>query len=630
MSDEIDHIGDLQQRLYARDPESIPKRKFGILRPIKQNVTSTWGEGEVPHERARHPKISPGYKRFFLFSFIFFIIGLGIAAYSVYHGSVTLSSKNVEVTILGNSFVGGGEELPLQVEIVNKNAVDLTNAVLSIDYPKGATDQVGSDIARIEKNLGVIASGKSRSEEFSVVLYGEQGLNRSIKATLNYKLSGASSTFQKEEHFIVMISSSPVTLTADGPTAIVSGQPFTLTIRNNFNGDKALSDAVTRVEYPNGFVFKTADPAPISGNNVWSLGDLEKGTERVIKIQGRLIGEESDEKAFRVYTGTPESATDRRLAVTFNSVLHSVILAQPFISAEITINGENSDVVPISSGSTVTGAIQWKNNSPLSVIKPVFTMSLEGAAIDTAGLKIDNGYYNALDNTVTWTPESDQSLTTIESGQEGSFAFSFPTKQASIDARDMTLALSVSGVFPDRDYFQQTIDTIDQKTIRFASTVQFAAQSLYSVGPIKNTGPYPPKADNETTYTLTWTMRPSENALTNVRASATLPNGVVWAGVIVPQSEAVTYNADTKLVTWNIGTLPKASGSAIQKKTVSFQVKARPTRASINNDIALLGQTTVSATDSVANTPLTATRPALTTKLDSDPVYTPGKEVVLP
>ena len=263
-------------------------------------------------------------------------------------------------------------------------------------------------------------------------------------------------------------------------------------------------------------------------------------------------------------------------------------------------------------------------------MKPLFTLVLGGEGIDVNALKVDNGYYNALDHTITWTPESDNALTVIAPGQEGDLMFTFPTKQVRPGAPDMVFSLSVSGVFPDRDYFQQTIDMIDQKTVRFASTLQFAAQSLYSIGPIKNTGPYPPKADIETTYTLTWTVRASENALTNVQATAALPNGVIWSGVVVPQSELITYNTESKVVTWNIGTLPKANGSALQKKTVSFQVKARPTRASIDSDIMLLGETMVTATDTAANAPLTTTRPPLTTRLDSDPVYTPGGERVLP
>ena len=111
MSDEkIDHIAELQKRLYSRDPENLPKRKFGILHPIKQHSPTSWGATEIPKEKITHPKGAKGYKRFFIFALVFFLIALGVALFSVYRGAVTLSSKNVDVTILGNSFVGGGEE----------------------------------------------------------------------------------------------------------------------------------------------------------------------------------------------------------------------------------------------------------------------------------------------------------------------------------------------------------------------------------------------------------------------------------------------------------------------------------------------------------------------------------------
>src|SRR5690242_1509056 len=102
MPEDIDHIEELQKRLYARDPNNIPKQKYGILRPIKENVTSTWGTKEVPKEKGPHRPNVSGYRRFFIFSLFFFLIAAGIAVFSVYKGAVTLSSKNVDLTILGN------------------------------------------------------------------------------------------------------------------------------------------------------------------------------------------------------------------------------------------------------------------------------------------------------------------------------------------------------------------------------------------------------------------------------------------------------------------------------------------------------------------------------------------------
>ena len=628
MANEIDHIAELQKRLYARDPNSIPKRKFGILRPLKNNVESSWGQTELDKDvEPRKPGVS-GYKRFFLFSLFFFLIALGALAFSVYRGALTLSSKNVDLAVLGNSFVAGGEELPIQVEIVNKNSSDLLNATLTLDYPKGATDAAGSDVVRIEKNLGTIPSGKTKSEAFVVVLYGEQGMNRTITARLSYTLAGSSSTFQKEKTFSVLVSSSPLALTLDAPGAIASNQLFTLTLRNLFTGDKLLPNVLARVEYPNGFVFQSATPEPVSGNNVWALGDLQKGAEQIVSIRGKILGEEGDEKAFRVYVGTPESETDNRIAVTYNSSLHTLKLAQPFISSQIAINGDTSDVVAIPIGAEVSGTVNWTNSSGTRISDPTFTLVLTGEGVDTATVKADSGYFDTLSRTIVWNGQSNRILSSIEPGQTGQLSFSFSTVAARAIA-DASLALSIKGLFPDRGYAEQSIANIDQATLRYASHLQFASQAYYSVGPIKNTGPFPPKVGADTTYTVTWTARPSENALSGYRATAVLPVGVIWAGTVSPQAEPVVYNPDNRTISWDVGVLPRAT-STPQSRSASFQIRIRPTIEQKGSEPQLLGETTVVATDTIANVPLTLVKPALSTRLNSDPAYSSGKEKVLP
>lgn len=629
MSEEkIDHIAELEERLYARDPESVPKRTYGILRPLKSKVDSTWGDNELPPKE--RPKITAvsGYKRFFVVSFILFLLALGGAFFSVYRGAITLSSKNVEMTILGNSFVSGGEALPIQVDIANKNAADLIDAQVTLSYPKGSADSGEANTERNKIVLGVIPSGKTKTQGFQVVLYGEQGTSRTLTATLEYKLSGSNTTFVKETSFSVMINSSPVALTVDAPSSIVSNQPFTINIRTVFSGDTLLDNAVLYVEYPAGYVFDSAAPATTTGSNNWALGDLVKGTERLITINGRLVGEQQDEKAFHIYVGSRTSETDSRIAVSYNSALHSVTIEEPFISSNIAIDGGSSDIVALPSGSYVSGAVKFANNSPIRVSNPVFTLSLSGGSIDTNSVKADGAYYDQATKTIIWTSDSSLRLGTLEPGASGELPFGFATKSIS-GLGDITLLLSVSGTFPDRDFAEDSITNIDQKTIRFASRLQFAAQALYSIGPIKNTGPFPPKVGAETSYTITWTMKPTENALTGASASATLPIGVIWSGVLSPQSETVTYNPESRVVSWAIGGLPKAFGTSGSRQ-VAFQVKVKPQKSQIDSLLDLLGETKVLATDTSANVPITTTRPALTSVLSSDPAYSVGKEKVLP
>lgn len=628
MKEEMDHIAELQKRLYARNPDSIPKRKFGILRPLNQNVSSTWGKTEVEDKDVERKSGISGIKRFFLFSTFFFLLALGLLLFSVFKGASVLSSKNVDLTIVGNTFIPGGEELPLQVEIVNKNSADLLDATLILNYPRGAVDSVEGDTLRVERKLGTIGGGKNKTEKFAVVLHGEQGAVRPITAQLQYALEGSSSLFQKETDFSVLINSNPLTLTLDAPYAIAANQPLTMTLRSRFKGDQLLPNVRVRVDYPNGFVFQSAVPEPISGNNIWTLGDLQNGDEQVIAIRGRIVGQDGDEKAFRVSVGTPENDLENRISVTYNSTIHTVVLSQPFIASDIYINSETSDVVAVPIGQKVSGNITWRNMSGKRVVNPTFSLALSGDSVNYGTAVAENGYFDASTRTLIWNTQSNPDLATIEPGAQGQLSFSFDSNSARAE-NDSVLTLSVKGAFPEDGFVEESIAAIDETRVRYSAHIQFAVQSLYSAGLIKNTGPFPPKVNQDTTYSIVWTARPSENALSEYQVSALLPMGVVWNGVHSPQSERIIYNPETRMVVWNLGVLPKA-GAIPQTRSVTFQVQVKPTTEQVGLELPLLGVTSINAVDTAANVPIRVTRPEVSTRLVTDPAFVSGYEKVLP
>jgi len=628
MPEEIDHIEELQKRLYTRNPEALPKRTYGILRPIRHNVESKWGETELPEEKHRHVLATKGYKRFLVVAVLFFLVALGLAAFSFFRGAITLSSKNVDLNILGNSFTAGGEELPVQIEISNRNSSDLINATLTLEYPKGVVDGAGNEVTRLTEQLGTVGSGKTVSVGFSAILYGEQGTSRDLTATLSYQLSGATATFEKKGNFSVLISTSPIALTVHGPSVVAAEQPFTMTIRSLFSGDEPPANTLVRVEYPRGYTFLSADPAPSMGDNVWSLGQLERGAEHIISLRGKVSGLEGDEKAFRIYLGTPTSETDSRLAVSYNSALHTLLIEQPFIAADISVEGGvgDSSVVSLPIGSKINGFITWQNTTGVPITLPTFTLALEGDDIDVGSLQASSGYRDELLRMLTWTATSDPALATIDPGESGTLPFSLSTKNA-FSRKDIKFAFSVKGTVANGQNEIKSITNLDELLVRFASRIQFASQAFYSIGPFQNTGPYPPKVNQETSYTLSWTVRPGENPQTVVVATATLPTDITWAGVISPQTESLTYNQDSREIQWNIGSLPAATEVPVSR-TVSFQVRARPTEAQAGNPVTLLSETVVRATDANAGVPLSGTRSALTTYLSTDPLYDYGDENV--
>jgi hypothetical protein len=621
----IDHIKELQNKLYSRDPKQIPQDKYGILRPIRQKVESTWGETVVPRQVRR--KLSAGYKTFFIFSLCFFLFGLGIVYFSIYKGAVTISSKNVDIAILGNSFISAGSALPISVSIANKNATDLLNTTLTISYPKGADDGPQAEVVRSSVSLGTIGKAKTKSQLFTPVLYGEQGATRTVTATLQYQLAGSTAQFLKTSTFPVVINASPLNLTVDMPSSVSSNQPITIASHIIFTGDEILKNGLVRIEYPSGFVFESAVPKPIAGNNIWSLGDLIKDSTADVVVKGRLLGEKSDEKAFRIYAGIAHDAGSSDISVAYNSVLKTTVLESPFLQASIKIGDSTTDTVVIEKGKPIAGTISWENNASVALTNPLLTLSLDGVAIDASTVDVPDGAYDEVSRTIVWSSETNADFVALSPGQSGTFNFSITPKET-IDSSTLGLSLSVSANPSDSD-IPFSVGTIDKKLISFATAIQFAGQSLYSIGPIKNTGPYPPRANKETSYTITWTIKPSSHPLSGVIASAKLPDGIVWSGVISPAAEQVRFDPDSRLVSWNIGNMPKQS-NLNNFKTVSFQVNTRPSKSAIGSPIALLGTTVISGTDVVVNAPINSTRGSLSTRLDTDPIYSTDAEKVLP
>jgi hypothetical protein len=73
------------------------------------------------------------FKKFFIFSIIIFILALAYVAYVFFLGGNTVSNDNIDIAILGNNFTAGGQELPLIVQITNRN-----NSALGISRSSNA------------------------------------------------------------------------------------------------------------------------------------------------------------------------------------------------------------------------------------------------------------------------------------------------------------------------------------------------------------------------------------------------------------------------------------------------------------------------------------------------------------
>lgn len=139
--------------------------------------------------------------------------------------------RHIDIAIVTAPFTKGGEELPVTINITNRNNVTLKAVHAEVEYPRGSEATVRDDFERQTLDLGDIPTGGQASKNINVILYGEQGSNKTIKVTLDYSLADSSLTYNKVGSSSLTISSSPVIVEIDAPKDISPGQLYTLRAR---------------------------------------------------------------------------------------------------------------------------------------------------------------------------------------------------------------------------------------------------------------------------------------------------------------------------------------------------------------------------------------------------------------
>jgi hypothetical protein len=178
---------------------------------------------------------TPFFKKFFIGAIIFFVATLGFGSYMYFSGGVSVTSDKIDIIVLGNAFTKGGEELPLQIEIVNRNNAKLELANLIIEYPRGANDDAG-DMVRIPRDaIGTINAGESITRNVKVSLFGEEKSIRPVRIRLEYHPEGSNAIFTKETEYGVTISSAPLSLLVESPDTVTPEQSMIFTVTAKLN-----------------------------------------------------------------------------------------------------------------------------------------------------------------------------------------------------------------------------------------------------------------------------------------------------------------------------------------------------------------------------------------------------------
>jgi len=613
-----------RRSLYARKNVNATNRRHDINLPNEPVVNESWTEKKIPASGPLIPPPAKMYRILFRWALGLFVIALAVAAYSFFGGSVFVSSNNVDMTITGPSTVAGGDPTNWSVSVQNKNKTDIQFVDLIAQFPAGTKDPSAptQDLGKKDISLNTIKAGQIAQGTFAAIFFGAAGAAETIKFTVEYRTADSNAVFYKEKDVQVSINSSPISVSIGGLDSVNSGQPMTLALTVSSNSTNILSNVALELNYPFGWTTIATDPNPSVAQNIWNLGDLAPGATTTISISGSINGQNGDQDAIRAIAGIANAQGSIGTIIT--SATHTVSIEKPFLAAALSLDGQNSDTYAAPAGKTINAIIDWQNTSSTRITNGQIVVALSGEAFDPSSVETSDGYFDSRSDTITWSGGRVSDLSAIAPGASGELHFSFaslPTLTNTSNA-SVSLDLSASGERIDESNVSQNISSESTRNVKIVSNISLASRAVRS-SLISNTGPFPPKVNQTTDYTIIWTAAETSNGVSGAKVSATLPPDVLFTGVSSPSNADISYSSSTGSFIWNLGSL--AAGATAE---LDFQVALTPSANQINSVPTLVGPAIIQGTDNFASVTVEASAPSLTTLIGSDPSFISGDEVV--
>lgn len=611
----------LEDRLYSRTPPPLRRDEEG-LSEHHISIKPAWNREEEPGPSFRIlATIMPWLKRLFIAAILFFLFAGAVAFYGFFRGGNTVSPGNISLAVLGPVSAAAGEELTFEVTVANYNELSLETVDLIVEYPAGTrkAGDLGTELLRFREALGGLPPGGTVSRRLSAVPFGEEGEKKEVRLSVEYRPAGGSATFSKTALYEFLVSAAPLTVSVSVPSEVGSGQPFEIVTEIVSNASAVIRNLLLKAEYPVGFAFESAAPAPTFSGNIWQLGDLKPQGKRVVQIRGVVEAAEEEERTIRLSVGTASSRDEKALGTVFLTETPSVMVRKPFVGLSLALNGESGKEFVARSAQTLRADILWANNGTAKVTDLEITARLDGAVWNRSSVAPQGGFFDSTTNSISWDKRIRSSFGSLSPGESGTVSFSFATAPVATDPAlfknpEMFIHIFARGKRLDENGAYQDVVSSFSKKIKIASALALGTRLLYNGGPFVNSGSVPPKAEEETTYTIVWSLSNSSNRVSGAKVSAVLPAYVRWIEKWSPASERVLYNAIGGEIVWDAGDIAPGAGFGTSPRELSFQVALLPSLSHIGSSPVIVGEAVAEGDDRFARASVRSNlRPALTT-----------------
>lgn len=545
------------------------------------------------------------------------LLGVGIiilvagAAYGIYkYKQTSFNEQSTSLVLSGPTEAKSGILLTYDIKYENKNRATLTGAVLEIYYPESFKPENNGNFIIDGPTSGHFAlgdiNGKTSGQiSFNGRIYSPKGALANVRAELSYTPSVFNSTFIVKDQLSVNIVSTPITLEIEAPQNISNGDAINYLVSYKNTGAEDFENIYIKADFPEGFTFSKADPKTSEGNNIWYIGNLSAGQEGKINISGKLEGERNQTRKMNLYIGIIENEN----FISYNDEYWDTKIFSSPLSISQTVN-EKEELI-VNAGDTLNFVITYKNEGDVGLRNIIVKEELSSPALDYATLNIEGGYYDSKEKNIIWKTPDYKQFKNLAAGQSGTIRFSIKVKKALPINNENDKNFLISSVAkidsPDipTPIAMNKIIAGNKVDIKVNSELVLEVKGFYNDKTIANSGPIPPKVNNDTTYTIHWIIKNFSNDIGEARVESSLPTGVVYTGKLSPENADFDYNERTNSIVWNLGNVPAGTGIINSAKEIAFQIRVRPSASQQGRLMNILNESVFSAKDLFTSTNLT-------------------------
>ncbi|MEK7193557.1 MAG: hypothetical protein AAB652_02090 [Patescibacteria group bacterium] len=517
-----------------------------------------------------------------------------------------------------------GEPFKIAVSLTNPSDKILKEVRFIVELPAEFSFLGQSQEQRVrEWSVGDLGPGSVNQETVELIAVSGPQSVKAIAMKAEYQTTGSKIALEEKSSVDVAIGESIIGLNITSPSKVSNGEKFEVKLAYQNNSNQDIKKLSLKAEYPPVFKFQKASEDPDRGNNIWELGGLLRGAKAELSVMGSMLAAEKSSFDFRfVFTsellGQKYTIVAQPLAVS---------IAPSSFTVSAILNDDSDYIAKV--GDHLDYTINYRNSSDITLQDVTVTAALTGELFNYASAR-GNAFFNSITNTFSWTVANTPALQSLAPGTSGSVDLRIDLKRefpiTRLNDKNFLLKLNarvesptvIAGTAAEKSV---SVTTIENKV---AGDLRVDARGYFwdAVSGIANSGPYPPRVNQPTQYTIHWIVSAHGADMSSIDIATFLQSGARWTGKVKSNIESLpTYEPTSGRVTWHIDKFGANKGVLASSPPAEaiFQIEVTPAVNQVGGPMTLIAPTTFQGHDDFSGLTVSGSDREITSVLPDDP-----------